>query len=163
MFVCWSTFQLFHASLMGQNGCFVAPSFINLHHFSRTGAHIKPEHGRPGECEDRRLCASVHVCLDKCTFPLIPHFWKVTTSPDELVKPSAGRLTWLPTWPAPPGCPFISFPSCWTQQEQLGTLLVCSPPHTFPNSIFLLISMLYEHQMLPNDSLNCLSGTLDDI
>lgn len=38
-----------------------------------------------------------------------------------------------------------------------------SPPHTFPNSIFLLITMLYEHQMLPNDSLNCLSSTLDDI
>lgn len=53
--------------------------------------------------------------------------------------------------------PFISLPSCWTHQEQLGALLLSSPPHTFPNSIFLLITMLYEHQMLPNDSLNCIT------
>lgn len=116
------------------------------------------------------MSARTDVCVLACMsvwintlLPLIPHFWKVTTSPDELVKPSAGQLTWLPTWPAPPGCPFISFPSCWTQQEQLGALLLSSPPHTFPNSIFLLISMLYEHQMLPNDSLNFLSSALDDI
>lgn len=37
------------------------------------------------------------------------------------------------------------------------------PPCTFPNSIFLLITMLFEHQMLPNNSHNCVSGTLDDI
>lgn len=70
---------------------------------------------------------------------------------------------------SPPGrlllaYPFISFSSCWTQQEQLGTL---PPPllntHTSPNSIFPLITLLYENQMLPNGSLNCKSGTLEDI
>lgn len=148
---------------MGQNGCFVAACFITLHYFSRTSVQIKPGHQRSDECKDRCLHAGVPVCLDKCTSPLIPHFWNITMSPDELAKPSSGQLTWLPTWPAPPGSPFISFSSCWTQQEQLGTLLLSSPPCTFPNSIFLLITMLYEHQMLPNDSLNCISGTLDNI
>lgn len=121
------------------------------------------EHQSSDDCLGRCLCASVLVCPDKCALPLIPHCWNVTMSPDELLKPSTGQLTWLPTWPAPPGSPFIGVPSCWTQQEQLGTLLLSSTPRTVPNSIFLLITMLYEHQMLPNDSLNCISGALDDI
>lgn len=49
-------------------------------------------------------------------------------SPDELVKAWAVQLS----SDSPPGrlllaCPFISFPSCWTQQEQLGALLLSSP------------------------------------
>lgn len=126
--VFWSTSLLFRASLMGQNGCFVLASFIALHYFSRTSAQIEPHRHGSDECEGRCWCASVHVCLDKCTFPVTPHLQKATTSPNELMKPSAGQLTWLPTWPAPPGSPFISLPPCWTQQEQLGTLLLSSPP-----------------------------------
>lgn len=119
---------LFRVSLMGQNGCFVAASFITLHYFSRTSVQIKPHHCGSDEREGRCWCASVHVCLDKCTFPVTPHLRKAMTSPNELMKPSAGQLTRLPTWPAPPGSPFISLPACWTQQEQLGTLLLSSPP-----------------------------------
>lgn len=126
--VFWATSLLFCTFINGPNGCFVSASFITLHYFSRTSAQIKPHCCGSDDHVGRCWCASVHVSLDKCTFPVTPHLRKATMSPNELMKPSAGQLTSLPTWPAPPGSPFISLSPCWTQQEQLGTPLLSSPP-----------------------------------
>lgn len=90
--VFWSTSLLFRASLMGQNGCFVLASFIALHYFSRTSAQIEPHRRGSDECEGRCRCASVHVCLDKCTFPVTPHLQKATDEPkwaDETLRRAA--------------------------------------------------------------------------
>lgn len=121
--------------------------------------------GLPGFTRARgQMCVWECVwCLRALVTPF-SHLWNGIMSPDELVKGSAVRLSLTPHLACSSRpVPLLASPHAGHNRNSLAPS--SSPLHstrTSPNSMPLM-TLLYEHQMLPNDLLNCRSGTLDDI